>query len=303
MSTTGRTTPAALPALVAGQHLDRRTFHERYEAMPTGTRAELIGGVVVMPSLLGRDHARASVPVIIWLSHYKEATPGVEVLDNATVLLDDRGEPQPDALLRILPEHGGQTRDVHGYVAGAPELVVEISHATRDKDLGAKLLEYERAGVMEYIVVLTEGEVRWHARREGRLVPQEPGPDMAFRSEVFPGLWLDSHALQARDHERLREVLDRGIATPQHKAFVDRLRTAFNDNRTSGRAVGWCECGHAEPDHGPVTEADLPPRPPANSLDLDRAAGEVEAQGGACSLCACPRFTWKGWGLAESREA
>ena len=34
------------------------TFHERYDAMPPWTRAELIGGVVYMPSPLMRDHGR-----------------------------------------------------------------------------------------------------------------------------------------------------------------------------------------------------------------------------------------------------
>ena len=49
----GRTRAAkddVLPPLVAGQHLDQPTFHERYEAMPPETWAELVGGVVYMPS-------------------------------------------------------------------------------------------------------------------------------------------------------------------------------------------------------------------------------------------------------------
>ena len=37
MSTVERAQPTKiLPPLVAGQHLDQPTFHERYEAMPTG---------------------------------------------------------------------------------------------------------------------------------------------------------------------------------------------------------------------------------------------------------------------------
>ena len=38
-----------LPPLVNGDHLDQKTFHERYEAMPE-VRAELIGGIVYMSS-------------------------------------------------------------------------------------------------------------------------------------------------------------------------------------------------------------------------------------------------------------
>ena len=86
--------------LVEGQRLDQPTFHSLYEAMPPGTRAELIGGVVHMPSPVGRAHGEAHVPVILWLDYFAEHTPGVEVLDNATTILGWKSEPQPDGLLR-----------------------------------------------------------------------------------------------------------------------------------------------------------------------------------------------------------
>ena len=50
MSPVDRTRTTTIPPLVDGERLDRATFHERYEAMPPRTRAELIGGVVVMAS-------------------------------------------------------------------------------------------------------------------------------------------------------------------------------------------------------------------------------------------------------------
>jgi hypothetical protein len=40
---------------------------------------------------------------------------------------------------------------------------------------------------------------------------------------VFPGLWLDPAALLRRDGKRVREVLDQGLATPEHAAFVAKL--------------------------------------------------------------------------------
>ncbi len=88
---------ASVAPLVEGQRLDQATFHERYEQMPPETRAELINGVVYMPSPLGPEHGRAAVPAPVWLSYYQENTPGVEVLDNTSTVLDVRGEPQPDA--------------------------------------------------------------------------------------------------------------------------------------------------------------------------------------------------------------
>jgi Uma2 family endonuclease len=231
MSTARRLEPVAPPPLFAGQRLDQEAFHERYEAMPPGTRAELIGGVVHMPSPLGPEHGDAHVPAIVWLSYYAENTPGVQVLDNTSTALYAAGEPQPDALLRIRPEYGGRTRTERRFIVGAPELVVEIAHASRFIDLGPKLADYERAGVLEYVVrALEPDEVHWHMLREGRLVEVAPGPDGLFRSEVFPGLWLDPEAILTHDTRRLRAVLDRGLASPEHGAFVAQLAAARRAN-------------------------------------------------------------------------
>ena len=115
--------------LVEGQRLDQPTFHALYEAMPPGTRAELINGVVRMPSPVGLPHGRAHVPTVMWLAYYQENTPGVEALVEASTVLGPKSEPQPDALLRILPEYGGRTRTDRRFVEGVPELLVEVSHA------------------------------------------------------------------------------------------------------------------------------------------------------------------------------
>jgi Uma2 family endonuclease len=181
MSTIDRRKPTTLPPLVAGQRLDRATFHERYEAMPPATRAELIGGIVHMPSPLSSDHGDENSPVVYWLTHYQRFTRGVRTTINATTFLDDQAEPQPDVSLRILPEFGGQTRCEGDYLAGAPELVVEIARSSRQIDLGEKLRDYERAGVLEYLVyTLNPDELYWFARREGRFVRVAPDEDGCY---------------------------------------------------------------------------------------------------------------------------
>lgn len=217
----------AYPPLVEGQRLDQPTFHERYDAMPPGTWAELLDGVVYMSSPAGFVHGRAQVPPVVWLSYYAENTPGVEVLDNASLIVDPRSEPQPDLQLRILPDSGGRTRVAGRFVVGVPELIVEVSHSSRSKDLGPKLKEYERIAVLEYIVLAIEpDEVIWHVLEEGRLSPIATDPDGLHRSRVFPGLWLDPQALIRLDTRRLRQVVDLGLATPEHAAFVARLAAA-----------------------------------------------------------------------------
>jgi Putative restriction endonuclease len=228
MSTTrGPTQMATLPTLIEGQRLDQPIFHERYEAMPPGTRAELIDGVVYMPSPVGPEHGRAHVPTLVWLSYYQENTLGVEVLDNTSTALGLKSEPQPDGLLRILPEYGGRTRTDRRIVRGVPELVIEVSHTSRYTDLGPKLDDYQRAGVQEYIVrALEPDEVLWFVLRAGQFAELPPGADGIFRSEIFPGLWLAPEALIAGDTRRLRAVIDLGVAIPEHAAFVARLAAA-----------------------------------------------------------------------------
>ena len=129
--------------------------------------------------------------------------------------------------LRILPDYGGRTQTDRRFVRGVPELIVEVSHATRYTDLGPKFDDYERAGVLEYVVrALDPDEVLWFCLREGRLVELPPDSEGIYRSATFPGLWLDPRALIEGNTRRLREILDRGLATSEHSAFVARLAAA-----------------------------------------------------------------------------
>src|SRR5438552_585153 len=107
------------PPLEPGDNLDQKTFHRRYCALPDDVKAELIEGVVYMPSPLRASHGDIHGEVICWLKLYKARTPGLRVLDNATTILGDFSEPQPDANLLIVPDHGGQTHiDPEGYLVG-----------------------------------------------------------------------------------------------------------------------------------------------------------------------------------------
>ena len=54
-----------------------------------------------------------------------------------------------------------------------------------------------------------------------------PAPDGVYRSQAFPGLWLDPAALIRGDLLKVLHVLQEGVATPEHAAFVARLKTQF----------------------------------------------------------------------------
>jgi Uma2 family endonuclease len=225
MSTARRST--SVPPLVPGQRLKQPEFHRRYEAYPEHVKFELIGGVVYMASPLRRPHGTSHPELsgVLWL--YKSATPGVEVLDNTTTILGEESEPQPDLELRILAAFGGRSRETEDdYVEGPPELVAEIAHSSRTFDLNQKRDDYQRAGVVEYLVLcVAERELHWFHFPSGR--PIRPNRQDIWRSRVFPGLWLNGSALLDRDSARLIEVAQQGIAGRPHAAFVKRLQTAY----------------------------------------------------------------------------
>src|SRR5579885_549075 len=93
-----------LPPLENGDRLDQKTFHARYQAMPENFRAELIGGIVYVPSPQKVPHSETQLLVIRWLDEYAEATPGTKALLNNTQILGPDSEPEPDACLFIAPE-------------------------------------------------------------------------------------------------------------------------------------------------------------------------------------------------------
>lgn len=215
-----------IPPLEPGDRLTRAEFERRYDAMPNLKKAELIEGVVYMPSPVryhrhGRPHAR----FIGWLIQYEGGTPGVGVADNATAQLDLENEPQPDAMLLIDPERGGQARiSDDDYVENAPELVGEVTSSRVSFDLHTRLRVYRRSGVREYIVWrVLDQELDWFVLRADDYARLEPDADGLLKSKTFPGLWLDAPALLRGDLATVLTTLQRGLASPEHADFVRRL--------------------------------------------------------------------------------
>ena len=224
MATDTRPAAVQVPPLRHGDRMDVAEFERRWDAMPEVTTAELIDGVVYMTPV-SRSHGVTHFDLLTWLGLYRLLTPGVEGADNASVRIRPRNMPQPDGLLRILESHGGRSRVGDGDILeGAAELVAEVSVTTADHDLGAKREVYRRLGVQEYVVWRVEDRaVDWFVLREGVYVPLAPGPDGVFRSEVFPGLWLNPAALIAGDGAALLRTAQEGHGTPEHAAFIREL--------------------------------------------------------------------------------
>jgi hypothetical protein len=214
-----------VPPLVEGERLTRDEFERRYSAMPEVKKAELIDGVVHMPSPVSMiAHGEPHAHILGWLTFYRAFTSGVRVGDNSTVRLDMENEPQPDCLLLIDPARGGQTVFTDGYVTGGPELAGEVAASSRSIDRGAKLRAYRRNGVREYLLWrVEESAIDWFILRGEEYEELAPGADGIHRSEAFPGLWLDVAALLAADLPRVFAVVQAGLASPEHAAFVAKL--------------------------------------------------------------------------------
>ena len=210
-----------------GDRLPRWEFERRYLARPDIKKAELIEGVVHMASPVRATHAEKHSDLLAWLRVYGASTPGVSVLDNATVRLDLDNEPQPDVLMRIESAAIGQSHvDADDYVTGAPELVVEVVASSAAYDLHDKLHVYRRNGVLEYLVWrVYDRELDWFvliSDEYQRLAADAAG---ILHSRTFPGLRMAATALLDGDFATVLSELSKGINTPEHAGFVAKLRT------------------------------------------------------------------------------
>lgn len=214
-----------VPPLHPGDHLSETEFQRRYEAHLGPERFELIEGIVYMMAPMRHPHGRFDRLLSVVFSEYEDETPGVETAGGITVLLGARNVPEPDGVMYILPEFGGQASiSENQYFDGAPEMVLEIAHSTVAIDLHDKRRAYKRAGVLEYMVVcIEEREVVFFDLPLGKRI--DPDSRGVLKSQVFPGFWLDTKALFARQMRGLKAKVREGLRSPEHAAFVKKLRS------------------------------------------------------------------------------
>jgi Uma2 family endonuclease len=213
-------TPPEAQPLITGIRLSREEFLRRWESLPELKKAELIEGIVFVPSPVGRRHSFFDTKLSAWLFLYAAHTPWTEAGSDATCDLIG-SMPQPDSFLLIL---GGNETHEKKFVDVAPELVVEICDTSTDYDYGPKLDLYRRAGVKEYITVDTmHGWLVWRILIDGDYKHLAAGDEGVLRSPTFPGLWLNPEHVWLADSIPMIELLQQGIASPEHSAFVQSL--------------------------------------------------------------------------------
>jgi Uma2 family endonuclease len=209
------TSSKTIPLLENGDRLSLHEFERRYTAMPyqkTGrNKAELIEGIVYMASPLRiRSHAQPHSQITGWLVSYQASTPSLIVGIEPTVRLDLDNEFQPDAVMFIPGRGASITED--DYIAGAPELVVEIAASTVSIDLHEKKAAYRRNGVQEYIVWRTlDREIDWFSLQDGEYIRLELDDKGVIKSQVFPGLWLAVESMLSGSMADVLAVLQSGL--------------------------------------------------------------------------------------------
>ncbi|MCI0640656.1 MAG: Uma2 family endonuclease [Gemmataceae bacterium] len=140
--------------------------------------------------------------------------------------LDLDNEPQPDGLLFIDPELGGQARiSTDDFLELAPELVGEVAASSVSFDLNQKLRVYRRNQVLEYVVWrVLDKAVDWFVLRGGQFERLAEDANGWLCSTVFPGLWLDVQALLDGDLAKVLAVVQEGTRSPEHAQFVALLQ-------------------------------------------------------------------------------
>ena len=214
------------PPLRDGDRLDGAEFERRYDAMPAGTGAELIEGVVHMrPPVSHGWHGGPMSDLVTAFGVYRAGTAGVLGGGDSTLRLSTGSLPQPDAYLLVDPALGGRAVfDADRYIVGAPELVAEVSASTAGHDLNEKLETYRRNGVLEYVVWRTTdgGFDQFDFRGGGQRRVAIVGG--VLRSGSFPGLWLNTAALVAGDIAGTLAEVHRGLASVEHAVFAAELQ-------------------------------------------------------------------------------
>lgn len=224
--------------LYHGAKMDSEKFHLLYCGMPENYKAELLAGRVYEPPPPGIQHGEIHIDLGAVFAAYGRRTMGLDAIITPTIILSPSDEPEPDLILRVRPEFGGQSTTVTkrcsplpaekaNFIKGAPELVAEVAFSSRWIDLNLKKQRYQLAGVLEYIVVEpSKKKLTWFDLKN--TCNLKCHRCRTFRSSVFPGLWINEAALSEGDYDLLMKTLETGMQSAEYKTFADTLTKRMN---------------------------------------------------------------------------
>jgi Uma2 family endonuclease len=171
---------------------ERMTAAEFLRDAPEDRKAELIDGVMIVPSPALDVHERLFGFLYRLLSEFVELHDlGLVRGSRTAVILGEDQAPAPD-LLFVAKERLAIVQEKA--IFGAPDLVVEIlSASTLHHDRGAKFRAYERAGVGELWLIDPYGPegTAFYQRQADRLVAVRPDGEGRIHAAAVPGFWVD----------------------------------------------------------------------------------------------------------------
>jgi Uma2 family endonuclease len=171
---------------------EQMTAEEFFCDAPEDRKAELIDGVMIMPSPAHDTHEALFHFLFRLLGDYvEENTLGTIRGSRTAVELDVDQAPEPDILF-VARERRNIIRPKG--IVGAPDLVIEIlSASTARNDRGPKFRAYQRAGVRELWLIDPYGPAgtEFFQLQNGRFVPTAPDDNGRIHSIAVHGFWID----------------------------------------------------------------------------------------------------------------
>ena len=176
-----------LTAADAGMELTREEFADAEWA--DGTRFERCNGRLVVMPPAGHEHRVTSEPIRDRLVVYKVAHPEIveHVFEESWTSVDENTDRIPDIAVYLRTRFAGQQIPDR-----IPELIFEIvspGRANRRRDYDEKRDEYERIGVLEYVIVdRFDHEVTVLRLVDNHYHEELLKPRDTYRTPLLPGL-------------------------------------------------------------------------------------------------------------------
>lgn len=169
-------------------------YHRMVEAgiLHEGERVELLDGIIVEMSPLGRRHVALHTRIARYLTIALRERAAIS--GQISVPLGELNEPQPDIV--VLAADAAERMDRY------PEIeemyaFIEIAESSLRQDLGQKQDLYARFGIREYLVIDIDGRrlLRFTDPSEGRFgTRQELGYGDSFSLRTLPEIILQAEA-------------------------------------------------------------------------------------------------------------
>lgn len=183
------------------------TFEDFCSRIKEGEKGDLIDGVIYMSSPENTDANTLFVWLLRLMADFVDERELGEVFGSRVAFrMEESQGTEPDiAFVRTERLHLVE----RGYIAGAPDLAVEIvSPDSVERDYVHKREQYRQAGVPEYWIVdeMSQGVVLLRRSASGAYREVKPRNDV-LSSQVLPGFWLRPEWLWQQPRPKKARVL------------------------------------------------------------------------------------------------